>query len=156
MLSTAQLEKIDLLSDTLLYDEAVSFVQRLVRVEHCNPLPTSQVTGLLNIAESFRYDELYRFITHQRDRNWPPSKSDIKTFYSALEQVLSIMMRKRLREEFHLLTERPGGSISEMRQEADALMARLAREFIQHLVAENGLIAAKMEDERRQQRMNRR
>ncbi|SRR6266566_3946378 len=156
MLSTAQLEKIDLLSDTLLYDQAVSFIQRLVRVEHCNPLPTSQVTGLLNIAESFRYDELYRFVTHQRDRNWPPSKSDIKTFYSALEQVLSTMMRKSLREEFHLLTERPGASASEMRQEADALMARLAREFIQHLVAENGLIAAKMEDERRQQRMNRR
>lgn len=156
MLSTAQLQKIDLLSDTLLYDEAVSFAQRMVRVEHCNPLPTSQVTGLLNIAESFRYDELYRFVTHQRDRNWPPSKSDIKTFYSALEQVLSLIMRKRLREEFHLLTERPGGNTGEMRQEADALMARLAREFIQHLVAENGLIAAKMDDERKQQRMNRR
>src|SRR5690242_8872334 len=92
--SSTQLHKIALLSDTILYREAVNFVRKLVLEEDCNPLPTSQVNGLLSIAESSSYDELYRFVVHQRDRNWPFSKKDIKTFYTALEQVLSLMQRK--------------------------------------------------------------
>ncbi len=73
MLSSKQLQKIWLISDTVLYAEAVSFVQQLVQEEDCDPLPTSQVTGLLSIAESSKYDELYRFVKHQLERNWPPS-----------------------------------------------------------------------------------
>ena len=109
-----------------------------------------------DIAESFRYDELYRFVTHQRDRNWPPSKSDIKTFYTALEEVLSLMQRKRLKDEFHLMPDMQGRSVSEVRQEIDELLARLAHEFIQHLVAENGILAVQKAEERMKQRMNRR
>ncbi len=152
MPSLAQLQKIGLLSDTVLYNEAVAFMHRLVRDQRCNPLPTSQVNGLLSIAEASRYDELYRFVVHQRDRNWPPSKRDIKTFYTALEQVLSQMQRRRLREEFHLLADVDGRSISDLRHEADELLALLAREFIQHLVAENGVLAAAADDERARRR----
>jgi hypothetical protein len=156
MPSTAQLEKIWLLSDTILYPEAVSFIRKLVQDQQCDPLPASQVAGLLSIAESTRYDDLHRFILHQRDRNWPPSKRDIKTFYTALEETLSLMQRKRLKEEFHLVTGEQGRSVIEARQEQDELMALLAREFIQHLTAENGLLAAQLDDERRKQRMSRR
>ena len=156
MLSNAQLQKIYLLSDTVLYSEAVSFIGKLVREQGCNPLPTSQVAGLLNIAEAVKYDELHRFVLHQRDRNWPPSKRDIKTFYTALEEVLSLIQRKRLKDEFHLMPDMQGRSVSEVRQEIDELLGRLTHEFIQHLVAENGVLAAQKAEERMQQRMNRR
>lgn len=148
MTTLAQLQKIWLLSDTVLYPEAVSFMRKLVRDQDCDPLPSSQVAGLLSIAEASKYDELYRFVVHQRDRNWPPSKKDIKTFYTALEEVLSLMNRKRLRDEFHLLPDERGRSANDIRQEADAVMALLAREFIQHLVAENGVLAAELADQR--------
>jgi len=156
MLSNAQLQKIYLLSDTILYREATVFMRKLVQEQGCDPLPTSQVAGLLSIAEATRYDELHRFVLHQRDRNWPPSKRDIKTFYAALEEVLSLMQRKRLKDEFRLMPDIQGRSESEARQELDELMARLAREFIQHLVAENGVLAARKAEERMKQRMNRR
>ncbi len=156
MLSNAQLQKIYLLSDTVLYPEAVSFMRKLVQEQECDPLPTSQVAGLLSIAEATRYDDLHRFVLHQRDRNWPPSKRDIKTFYTALEEVLSVMQRKRLKDEFHMMPDIQGHSVIEARQELDELMARLAREFIQHLVAENGLLAVQKAEERMKQRMNRR
>lgn len=156
MPTPAQLQKIWLLSDTVLYPEAVSFMRKLVQDQECDPLPASQVAGLLNVAESSKYDELYRFVVHQRDRDWPSSKRDIKTFYTALEQVLSLMQRKRLKDEFHLLADERGRSVSDIRQEINALMALLAREFIQHLLAENGALAAKLEDERRKQKMSRR
>jgi len=156
MLSNAQLQKIYLLSDTVLYSEAVSFIRKLVQEQGCDPLPTSQVAGLLSIAEATRYDELHRFVLHQRDRNWPPSKRDIKTFYTALEEVLSLMQRKRLKDEFHLMPDMQGRSVSEVRQEIDELLARLTHEFIQHLVAENGVLAVQKAEERMKQRMNRR
>ena len=156
MLSKAQLQKIWLLSDTVLYPEATAFIRKLVQEQGCDPLPTSQIAGLLSIAEATRYDELHRFVLHQRDRNWPPSKRDIKTFYTALEEILSVMQRKRLKDEFHLMPDIQGRSVSEARQELDELMARLAHEFIQHLIAENGVLAAQKAEERMKQRMNRR
>jgi len=156
MPNTAQLQKIWLLSDTVLYPEAVSFIHKLVEDQECNPLPASQVSGLLSIAGSSKYDELYRFVLHQRDRDWPPSRRDIKTFYTALEEVLSLMRRKRLKDEFHLVADAQGQNVQEMRQESDALMALLAREFIQHLMAENGLLAVATADQRAKQRTNER
>lgn len=148
-----QLQKVWLLSDTVLYGEAVAFIRKLVLDQECNPLPSSQVAGLLSIAETSSYDELKRFILHQLERDWPPGKRDIKIFYTALEGVLGTMHRKRLKDEFHLLD---GVSAGEIRRETDALMVLLAREFIQHVVAENGLLAAEMTDQRSRQRSNRR
>lgn len=139
MLTPAQERKIGLLSDTVLYPEAVAFVRRLVRDEDCDPLPTSQAAGLLSIASSFKYGELSAFIIHQRDRNWPSNKSDIRTFYTELEKYFSVMQKKRLKDEFHLPTDNP--NTKESKEESDELMARLAREFIQHTVAENSLFA---------------
>lgn len=152
----AQLEKIWLLSDTTLYNEAVSFIRKLVRDSGCNPLPNSQVSGLFSIAESGKFAELRRFVEHQRDRNWPPTKRDIKTFYTALEEVFSLMQRKRLRDEFHLLMDTQGRNAEDIRLEVDALMALLAREFIQHLLAENGVLLVALADERSRQRQKER
>ena len=141
MLTARQIEKISLLSDTVLYPEAIAFMRRMVRDEDCSPLPTSQVMGLLNVANASKYSELHEYIKHQRDRNWPASKNDIKKLYTDLEQRLTLMKNKRLKDDFHLLSD--GLNPIQSRQEADDLMAQLSHDFIQHLVAENGLLAAK-------------
>ena len=110
-------------------------------------------SGLLNIAETANYDQLADFIIHQRTRDWPPGMRDIKTFYIALDEALRQMRSSRLREEFHLLD---GVSLEKIKQETDALMTLLAREFIQHLAAENSVLATLKTEERMRQRMNRR
>jgi hypothetical protein len=156
MLTQPQLQKIWLLSDTVLYPEAVKFMRKLVEEQKLDPLPTSQVAGLLSIAESENYQALEEFVDHQRQRDWPPSKRNIVTFYTTLQDILSFMKRKRLHEEFHLLTHKPGRSASDTLKEIDALMALLASEFIQHLLAENGALAAKLDDDRKRQRTGRR
>lgn len=138
MLSEAQLQKIELLSDTVLYPEAVAFLRQLVNEQDCSPLPTSQVRGLQSIAESYQYAEIHRYIQHQFERNWPDSKRSIKVLYTELDRLFATMKNQRLRNEFHLVTE--GRNSLETGKEIDALMAALAREFIQHMVAENGLL----------------
>lgn len=130
-----------MLSDTILYPEAVAFIRWLIRDQECKPLPASQVNGLLSIAEASQYDTLSEFIVHQRSRNWPSRQRDIKTFYLALEETLA-NMKQRLRGDFHLLAGgRKSGQHSA--EEENELMILLAREFIQHLIAENGLLAVK-------------
>lgn len=147
MPTTAQLRNIWLISDTILYPEAVAFIRRLVRDQDCKPLPTSQVNGLLSIAEAASYATLSEFIVHQYSRNWPPRQRYIKTFYQALAEALA-NMQQRLRGDFHLIAggRKPG---QQNREEEHELMALLAREFIQHIIAENGLLAAQGERERR-------
>ncbi len=108
-LSAAQLQKIWLLSDTVLYPEANAFLRKLVQEKGCDPLPASQVAGLLSIADSHKYDELYRYVVHQRDRDWPPFRRDLKTFYTELEQVFSLMQRTRLKDQFPPVDGRNGG-----------------------------------------------
>lgn len=125
------------LSDDTLYPEAVDFIHRLVEKEDCMPLPASQVMGLLNIANAASYAELERFIKHQCERNWPESKKDIKFFYTELGNVFTSFRNKRLRTLFHL--EAATGPVGQ--QEIDALMLLVARDFIQHLITENSLLA---------------
>ena len=140
MLSEAQVRKISLLSDNVLYHEAVDFIRHLVREEECSPLSSKQTNGLLNIASVMQYDKLREFVIHQRDRNWPASKADIKTFYTELEKYLALMQKKRLKDEFGLVTE--GLSVQAAREEVKQLMAALVYDFVQHLVIENGLLVA--------------
>lgn len=134
MPSEEQLRQLWNLSDDVLYPEAVAFMQRLINDQGCATLPASQVMGLLNIANASVYSELIRFIRHQQERNWPESKKDIKIFYAELEKWLTIFRNRRLRDGFHL---------EHSNQEIDELMALLSREFIQHLVAENNVLAVK-------------
>src|SRR5579863_634389 len=153
MLSEAQLQKIWLLSDIVLYPEAVAFIRKLVEEQGYFPLPTSQVKGLQSIAESYQYDEIDRYVKHQRDRNWPRSKESIKVLYTELEKLFTTMKNKRLSDEFHLVSEGRGNQ--ETLVEKNALMAALAREFIQHMVAENGVLEAEESDRKAKERRER-
>ncbi len=138
-LTLAQVHKINVISDTVLYPEAAALVRQLVEEEECDPLPSSQVNGLLNIAGANIYTDLYSFVLHQRDRNWTASKMDIKKFYAALEKYLSDMVRQRVKAEFQLIQE--GLDAKQTKQMTEAVMALLAKDFIQHFVAQNNRLA---------------
>jgi hypothetical protein len=150
VLSEQLQQKIQQISDTTLYKEAPEFLHWLIQKKDCQPLPNTQINGLLNIAKGASYSELEQFIKHQRDRTWTFSKTYIKTFYTELEIVFTTMRNKRLREEFHLLDS--SLSIPQMQQQASEIMAALAYEFIQHLEAENRLEDALRADQRSQNR----
>jgi hypothetical protein len=147
MLTPEQELKISLLSDAVLYPEAVTFMGRL------SPLPTSQIMGLLNNTHAPSYGQFYEYVIHQRDRNWEGAKRATKVFYTELEKTLSQMRKNRVIQEFRLLT--PGRSSQQAKQEEDEVMTALAREFIQHLVAENNLRAALQKAEAQAQKNRR-
>lgn len=138
-LTLAQVRKIGVISDTVLYPEAAALVKQLIENEECNPLPSSQITGLLSIASANTYTELYDFVLHQRDRNWTTSKRDIEKFYTELEKYLSDMARQRVKTEFQLIPE--GLDTKQAKQMTETVMALLAKDFIQHFVAENNRLA---------------
>ncbi len=133
-------------SDDTLYPEAVKLLHRLLDEKECMPLPASQVAGLLNIANASSYAELERFIRHQRDRNWPESRQDIKIFYTELGERLNDFRKKWLVERFQLGSQEKNAR--EAKAEVDELMALVAREFIQHLIAENMVLIAALKAER--------
>jgi hypothetical protein len=147
MLSPAQEQKLSYLSDTVFYPEAVGFLHRLVQQEGCNPLQNSQVTGLRNVARSVIYSELLRYIQHQKNRDWQTNKQDLKVFYSELEIYLTTLRNKRLRTEFHLVSD--GLTNREMITQIDELMGHVAAEFLQHLLAENGLLQQKQKQQKK-------
>ena len=134
-LTNAQRKKIWLVSDTILYLEAVTFMRELVEHEEVRQLPkNSQIMGLLNIIKSSKYDDVVDYINHQIERNVD------RVFYEKLRQALTALQRKRMQEEFQLVISQP------MKREEDAekkeLMLLLAREFIQHVIAEHGMLQA--------------
>ncbi len=133
MLTVAQEQKISLLSDSALYTEAVEFMRHLLHDLRSSPIPTSQIMGLLNVSRIGNFGQIYNFVVHQRDRDWPGSKKAIKIFYTELEKVLAEKRRSIARSD--LLTT--GLDARKANQEKDELLAALAREYIQHLVAEN-------------------
>ena len=140
MPSPEQLQTLYDLSDDELYSGSVKFLHRIVDEEECLPLPASQVAGLLNIANTSSYTELERFIRHQLGRNWSESKKDIQIFYTELDKEFT-QMKKTLEQE--------GKNAREVN---DELMALLARDFIQHLIAENMLLLATLANKRAKRR----
>src|SRR5215469_1053516 len=151
MISTAQQEKVYYLSDTVLYKEAVGLIRsQKDRDSKLQPLPSSQIKGLWNIANASTYRGLMEFVVHQKIRDWQPAKRFLGAFYTELERVFNQMRNQRLRTEFRILNEKNGSqSISE---QADEIMILLAREFIQHLVTENALIETERKDKEQAQR----
>jgi hypothetical protein len=134
-LTNAQRKKIWLVSDTILYPEAVTFMRELMEHEEVRQLPkNSQIMGLLNIIKSAKYDDVIDYINHQIERHVD------RVFYEQLRQVLTTIQRKRMQEEFHFVI--PQSTKREEDAEKKELMLLLAREFIQHLIAEHGMLQA--------------
>ena len=130
-LTTEQRQKIWLVSDTVLYPEAVTMMHDLQAQEGWKPLPKSQIMGLLNIIRNASYAQVSDYIKHQIER--PVHLA----FYQELNQRLVRIKNKRLHEEFQLVL--PQATKREEDAEKNELMLLLARELIQHLIAENSI-----------------
>jgi hypothetical protein len=111
-----------ILSDEALYPQAVQFARQQGRIRN------NQLTGLLEFSRT--WDELTRFISHQRDRDWG-GNLDYPEFYAALDHTLDDL-RAMVKDRFipEELTRR------ETQAQTDVVAGWLAHEFIQHLVAE--------------------
>lgn len=129
-LTPEQESQIRQLSDAEMYPEAVDFASQYP------PVQKSQMAGLLEFSRS--WEELAGFVRHQKDdRDWgEPGKSKrahYKDFYTALDAHLN-ELRRRSREQYNFVPD--GLTKNENRQQTDFFAGLLAREFIQHLVAE--------------------
>lgn len=130
-LTTEQRQKIWLVSDTVLYPEAVTMMHDLQEQEDWKPLPKSQIMGLQNIIRNASYAQVADYIKHQIERHVHSA------FYKELDQRLVRIKNKRLHEEFQLVLPQP--TKREEDAEKNELMLLLARELIQHLIAENSI-----------------
>lgn len=145
-LTPAQVRKLNVLSDTVLYPDAVGLINKLVLEEEADPLPSTQIVGLLSISWANTYGEFYKFVVHQRDRDWSAAKSDIKKFYTDLERYLTALVR-RVRGEFQLIPQ--GLDVKSTRQMTDDIMALLVQDLVQHLAAENNRLAVEVSRRRK-------
>lgn len=131
MITEQEQKKIRLLSDTELYPQAVEFMHGVAR-----QLPQTQINGLLNVSLANSYHELEGFIEHQRTRTtWHREDTHIPDFYKRLAQKLKQLESFAL----SLMKSREGQSSQE---DLQTLKMLLAREFIQHVLAENAYMGA--------------
>jgi hypothetical protein len=132
-LTSAQRKKIYLISDTVFYPEAIALLRKIVEDDRFWQLPkNNQMMGLLNITRSSKYDDVLDFINNQIKRNVD------EVFYEYLRQELNNIHRKRMQDEFQVVI--PQSTRREEDAEKKELMLHLAREFIQHLVAETNML----------------
>jgi len=126
-LTIDQRTQIRLLSDYVLYPEAEQFIAKHGTIEG-----QKQMNGLLNYARSI--EDLTRFVKHQGSRDWLGSKAYYRDFYNALRTYLD-SLRRRVKAEFGLVPEEL--TRTQKRELTNAFAEALAREFVQHLAAEN-------------------
>ena len=137
---TAQ-ERIRLLSDTELYPQATQLMRGVART-----LPTTQINGLLNVTLYSTYDNLTKFIEHQRKRTtWRREDGHIPDFYFRLTRKLQELEAKALD-----ISRKSAGQPD--LEDFPTLKMLLAREFIQHLLAENNYMLAERAIQNEEQR----
>lgn len=121
----AELEKVRVLSDTVLYERARKFVQTTPALDN------KQLNGVLEFSRSL--PELMLFVVGQRKRRWLEKEADMKQFYEALYAAL-IRIMQDTRSVWGFV---PRGASEEEAQQRTAVFAdMLARDFAQHMVAE--------------------
>jgi hypothetical protein len=132
MITEKQLERIRLLSDETLYKEAIDLMHS---IGTANSLPPTQINGLLNVALANTYNHLLKFVEHQRDRTtWNRREQRyLPDFYLKLFNKLQSLERQHL--PFITQQDKPAP------KDVEGIKMLLAREFIQHLLAENGYMA---------------
>jgi len=132
MITQKEEEKIHILSDITLYPQAVSFMRSINK-----KLPPSQINGLLNVSlGNNTFQELKDFVRFQHERStWKASERHIPEFYRRLGHILTELEQ----EASKLAALRPTEVSLDDREE---IKMAFAREFIQHLLAENDYMAA--------------
>ncbi len=126
MTTERESEQIRLLSDTELYEQAVAFMHSIGK-----KLPPTQINGLLNVSLANTYEQLQEFVQRQYQRtSWPREAQHVKDFYFRLVQKL-----KSIEAYVPSVTRYRQEKLT--REDEQAIKMLLAREFIQHLLAEN-------------------
>lgn len=129
-IATAHEERVRLLEDGDLYRSAITFVRAQHKIEN------KQLLGLLEYSRS--WEELIRFVQHQKGRDWGEpgrgNKAHYREFYTALDNHLNQNIRSLVRSDTNFVP------INLTKKDTDRLVnyfsGLLARSFIQHLVAE--------------------
>jgi hypothetical protein len=132
--SPDELERVRLLGDTQLYDDAVTFVRAYAADQERRPRwpSAAQLNGLL---ESRRHwGELDRFVKHQAGRE----AHGAKPFYEALRRYPPYDVRKRIVDDWRLVPAQANSGLSQRqhRERLDHFSTLLVRSFVEHLVAE--------------------
>jgi hypothetical protein len=120
------LQKIRLVSDNLLYQEAVDFVAEFA-AKYDIP-ENSQLIGLLEYS-----GQIDDFIKQQKKREWPDKKKHYKDFYSRLSRYLNDL-RNRIKNKLNLIPT--GLANKEKKKRVNEVYSLLAQEYIRHLVYE--------------------
>ncbi len=98
-------------------------------------ITNTQLAGLQNIVQAApSYGKIKRFVEHQGDKATRAGRDDVADYWKVVLKALNGLRR----EGEQLLDSVPGGpplNTREGKQLADEWHCRLAREFVQHLVA---------------------
>ena len=124
-----QMQKIRLLSDGELYQMACRFIETHQTIDS-----RKQVVSLA--AHTQDWDDLKNFVNHQARRDWESQRkyAGYKQFFQALRDYLNTLP-KRVSEEW--FPADPAFSKNERRKWEGHFAILVAREFLQHLEAEN-------------------
>jgi hypothetical protein len=122
MITAQEQQQICFLSDTTLYEQAREFMRNMG-----GPLSQSQINGLLNVSLNNTYAELNTFIADQMKR--AALDEHIRNFYTRLQEQLRNLDAQAL----SIISARAQPSPEDLQ----TLKMLLAREFIQHVLAEN-------------------
>lgn len=130
-------KRVRVLSDGPLLEQAVAFAREVVQfAPRDKDLKSSQLQGLQQYSRG-EWGELMDFVHHQASRKWEERNHEphpTKRFYDALGKQLNLLRQQERLEQWGLLP--PGLSKKQYQDQAPAVAGRLAREFVQHLVAE--------------------
>jgi len=122
-----QIAQMRLLSDGELYIEAQKFFKNY------KPPENKQLAGLLEFSRDI--NDLQSFVKHQAGRKWVDSpKAHYETFYNELNKYLQ-KLRQQVKSPPHDLVMK-GLTAKAEKDQVDFFAGWLAREFVQHLVAE--------------------
>ncbi|NLE46312.1 MAG: hypothetical protein GX620_16460 [Chloroflexi bacterium] len=129
-LTAEQEAQVRLAGDATIYRDAMTFANAQQAVIEDKQFG-HQASGLLEFSRD--WDELERFIRHQKGRSWPQSKLHYGDFYAALGKYLQ-ELRRDVKDKYGFVEN--GLTNNETREQTKFFAGLLAREFIQHLVAE--------------------
>ena len=130
--TTEQVQKICLLSDGELYKNAVDFVKTYYSPKKVSK---AQLSGLQNAVGASDLHEIFRYINNRLARNTTPE--DLKSFYGALKDSLNSLRSKVQEVQFVVKPEKTTRTQDrEVKKEIDQYAYLLAKEYIQHLIAE--------------------
>lgn len=130
-LSPEEQERIRLLSDGEIYQRAIEFAKEQEEIIAYRQFG-HQISGLEAYAGSF--EDLDKFVNHQKGRNWEDKSQPFEDFYIALANYLN-ELREDVQQKYSFVFPE-GLTKNEEKEQTDFFAGLLAQEFIQHLAAE--------------------